>query len=152
MAWLNTLILVVLGIELALIYTRMGNLENKDTEWKKHNRNWIVYKGVRVVVLGLIPYPFNIFLGLNTIGCFSKPAMGCHHKLYDITNIIDLWLSDHVNPFFSDRQITFAWLQIKPYWGYMEVPNHLSKMDSPCSKLQGIRSASLYFADEKEIV
>jgi hypothetical protein len=32
MAWLNTLILVVLGIELALIYTRMGNLENKDTE------------------------------------------------------------------------------------------------------------------------
>ena len=32
MAWLNTLVLLILGIELALIYVRMGNLENKDTK------------------------------------------------------------------------------------------------------------------------
>ena len=32
MAWLNTMILVVVAIELALIYVRMGNLENKDTK------------------------------------------------------------------------------------------------------------------------
>ncbi len=32
MEWLNTLVLLILGIELALIYVRMGNLENKDTK------------------------------------------------------------------------------------------------------------------------
>ncbi len=32
MAWLNTIVLLVLGLELALIYVRLGNLENKDTK------------------------------------------------------------------------------------------------------------------------
>jgi hypothetical protein len=32
MEWLSILLLLVLGVELALIYTRMGNLENKDTK------------------------------------------------------------------------------------------------------------------------
>ena len=32
MAWLNTILLLVVGLELALIYSRMGNLENKDTK------------------------------------------------------------------------------------------------------------------------
>ena len=30
MEWLSPVILLVVGVELALIYTRMGNLENKD--------------------------------------------------------------------------------------------------------------------------
>jgi len=29
MTWLNTLILLIIGIELALIYVRIGNPENK---------------------------------------------------------------------------------------------------------------------------
>jgi hypothetical protein len=32
MAWLNTILLLVLGLELALIYVRLGNPENKDTK------------------------------------------------------------------------------------------------------------------------
>ena len=32
MAYLNTILLLVLGLELALIYVRIGNLENKDTK------------------------------------------------------------------------------------------------------------------------
>ena len=32
MEWLNTILLLVLGLELVLIYMRMGNLENKDTK------------------------------------------------------------------------------------------------------------------------
>ena len=32
MAWLNTILLLVLGLELALIYSRLGNLDNKDTK------------------------------------------------------------------------------------------------------------------------
>jgi hypothetical protein len=51
--------------------------------------------------------------------------------------------------------------QIIPGWDLDEVKDNLAKllkaneekiMNSPCSKLQGIRSASLCFADEKEIV
>jgi hypothetical protein len=32
MAFLNTVILLVIGLELALIYVRLGNPENKDTQ------------------------------------------------------------------------------------------------------------------------
>ena len=32
MEYLNTILLLVLGLELALIYTRIGNSENKDTK------------------------------------------------------------------------------------------------------------------------
>ena len=32
MEWLSPIILLVLGVELALIYVRIGNLENKDTK------------------------------------------------------------------------------------------------------------------------
>ncbi len=32
MAWFNTILLLVLGLELALIYVRLGNPENKDTK------------------------------------------------------------------------------------------------------------------------
>jgi hypothetical protein len=32
MEYLNTILLLVLGLELALIYTRIGNPENKDTK------------------------------------------------------------------------------------------------------------------------
>jgi len=32
MEWLSSAILLVVGVELAFIYVRMGNLENKDTK------------------------------------------------------------------------------------------------------------------------
>jgi hypothetical protein len=32
MAWLNTLIITVVAVELGLIYLKMGNLENKDAK------------------------------------------------------------------------------------------------------------------------
>ena len=32
MEWLSTIILLVIGVELALIYVKMGNLDNKDTK------------------------------------------------------------------------------------------------------------------------
>ena len=32
MAWLNTIITLVVAIELGLIYLKMGNLENKDAK------------------------------------------------------------------------------------------------------------------------
>ena len=32
MEWISPIILLVVGVELALIYARMGNLENKDTK------------------------------------------------------------------------------------------------------------------------
>ena len=32
MEWLNPIILLVVGVELALIYVRMGNLENNDSK------------------------------------------------------------------------------------------------------------------------
>ena len=32
MAWLNTIIMLVVAIELGLIYLKMGNFENKDAK------------------------------------------------------------------------------------------------------------------------
>ena len=79
MEWLSPVILLVVGVELALIYLRMGNLENKDdkiTGVKKRHAN----KRVRTISDKFLTlFAFSSFhlprRQVRRTGCFSNKTI-----------------------------------------------------------------------------